>query len=209
MKQSLSQKELLEKACANYQASVSSAQVYLEGRGITAQAARSARLGVVVNPEIGHEAYVGRLAIPYITKTGVVDIRFRALTPDQEPKYMGMPGVKTRLYNVLDVEKAKDWIAVCEGEIDALTLSRCVGIPCVGVAGATSWKPHYTRLLDDFGRVYVYADGDSAGLQFYKDLVKEGLPVTLVQMPEGQDVNSMYVSAGGTYLRERMGLNNE
>lgn len=208
MKQSLSQRELLEKACANYQASVNLAQAYLTGRGITYQVALSARLGVVENPEIGHEAYKGRLAIPYITKTGVVDIRFRALTLEQEPKYMGMPGVKTKLYNVLDVEKAKDWIAICEGEIDALTLSGCVGVPCVGVAGATGWKPHYTRLLDDFGRIYVYADGDSAGLQFYKDLVKEGLPATLIQMPEGEDVNSMFVQKGATYLRERMGLNN-
>lgn len=209
MKQSLSQKELLEKACTNYQASVNLALPYLTGRGITEQVAQSARLGVVEHPEIGHEAYVGRLAIPYITKTGVVDIRFRALTPDQEPKYMGMAGVKTKLYNVLDVEKAKDWIAVCEGEIDALTLSRCAGIPCVGVAGATSWKPHYTRLLDDFERVYVYADGDSAGLQFAKELIKEGLPVTIIQMPEGQDANSMYVQNGAGYLRERMGLDNE
>ena len=209
MKQSLSQKELLEKACANYQGSVNLAQDYLGGRGITEQVARLARLGVVENPEIGHEAYVGRLAIPYITKTGVVDIRFRALTPDQEPKYMGMPGVKTKLYNVLDVEKAKDWIAVCEGEIDALTLSHLVGIPCVGVPGATSWKPHYTRLLDDFGRIFVYADGDSAGLQFAKDLIKEGLPVTVIQMPEGEDTNSMFVKAGAEYLRERMGLDNE
>lgn len=208
MKQSLSPKELLEKACANYQGSVNLAQAYLSGRGITSQVAQSARLGVVEHPEIGHEAYIGRLAIPYITKTGVVDIRFRALTPDQEPKYMGMPGVKTKLYNVLDVEKAKDWIAVCEGEIDALTLSRCVGIPCVGVAGATSWKPHYTRLLDDFERVYVYGDGDNAGLQFAKDLIKEGLPVTVIQMPEGQDVNSMYVQSGASYLRERIGLDN-
>ncbi len=41
--------------------------------------ARLAQLGVVEEAEVGHEAYKGRLSIPYITKTGVVDLRFRAL----------------------------------------------------------------------------------------------------------------------------------
>lgn len=208
MKQSLSQRELLERAIANYETSIDLAGAYLESRGITRTVARQARLGAVSLPEIGHEQYAGRLAIPYITKTGVVDIRFRALQNDQEPKYMGMSGVPTKLYNVMDVERATDWIGVCEGEIDTLTLSRCVGIACVGVPGATSWKPHYTKLLADFERVYVFADGDSAGLAFARSLIKEGLPVTTIQMPENEDVNSCYVKLGGNYLRERMGITN-
>ena len=52
------------------------------------EAARLARLGVVEEAEIGHETFQGRLSIPYITKTGVVDIRFRSLNPAVEPKYM-------------------------------------------------------------------------------------------------------------------------
>jgi hypothetical protein len=58
------------------------------------------------------------------------------------------------MYNVLDIEYAGDWIGVCEGELDTLTMSRLVGIPCVGVPGANSWKKHYTRLLADFERVF-------------------------------------------------------
>ena len=52
-------------------------------------------------------------------------------------------------------------------------------------------------------------DGDSAGLQFARSLIKEGLPVTIIQMPEEEDVNSMYVQHGGIYLKERMGLDND
>ena len=81
-------------------------------------------LGVVAEPEVGHEAFAGRLSIPYITKTGVVDLRFRSLNPAVEPKYMGMTGAETKMYNVLDVERAGDFIGVCEGEIDTLTISR-------------------------------------------------------------------------------------
>ena len=116
------------------------------------EAARLARLGVVEEPEVGHETFIGRLSIPYVTKTGVVDIRFRALNPAVEPKYMGMVGSDTKLYNVLDIERAGNHIGICEGEIDTLTMSTMVGIACVGVPGANSWKKHYTRLLADFER---------------------------------------------------------
>ena len=165
-----------------------------------------ARLGVVSEPEVGHEAFIGRLSIPYITKTGVVDLRFRSLNPAVEPKYMGMTGAETKMYNVLDIDRAGDWIGVCEGELDTITLSGCVGIPCVGVPGANSWKKHYTRLLADFERVFVFADGDQPGKEFATSLARE-LPVTVVQFPEGEDVNSAYVKYGAGYIREKAGLN--
>lgn len=208
MKPNLSQKQSLAKAVANYAENIHHAEDYLKSRGITREVAKAAHLGVVTRPEVGHEAFMGRLAIPYYTKTGVVDVRFRSLDPSVEPKYMGMPGVATRLYNVLDVERAGDWIGVCEGEIDTITLSHNVGIPCVGVPGANSWKKHYTRILADFERVYVFADGDQAGLQFATSLSKE-LPVTIVQLPDGEDVNSAYVRYGAGYIKQKAGLNEQ
>ena len=206
MKQSISQKELLGRATHNYAGSISLAHDYLASRGIPIEVARLAQLGVVAEPEVGHEQYSGRLAIPYITKTGVVDLRFRSLNSAVEPKYMGLTGAETKMYNVLDVERAGDFIGVCEGEIDTLTISRCVGIPCVGVPGANSWKKHYTRLLADFERVFVFADGDQPGTEFARSLARE-LPVTIVQLPEGEDVNSMFVLEGADYFHQKMDLN--
>ena len=206
MKQNLLQKELLDKAAAKYAANIYQAEDYLASRGITREVARLARFGVVGEPEVGHEAFQGRLSIPYITKSGVVDLRFRSLNPAVEPKYMGLTGAETKMYNVLDIDKAGDWIGVCEGELDTITLSICVGIPCVGVPGANSWKKHYTRLLADFERIFVFADGDQPGKEFANSLSRE-LPVTVVQMPDEEDVNSVYVKYGSQYIRERMGLN--
>ena len=206
MKQNASQKELLDKATTKYAGSIFQAEDYLRSRGIPLEVARLVSLGVVAEPEVGHEAFVGRLSIPYITKTGVVDLRFRSLNPAVEPKYMGMTGAETKMYNVLDVERAGDFIGVCEGEIDTLTISRCVGIPCVGVPGANSWKKHYTRLLADFERVFVFADGDQPGTEFARSLARE-LPVTIIQLPDGQDVNSMYVQEGAGYFHQKMDLN--
>ena len=208
MKQDDLQKELLAQAVKKYQANISQAAPYLSGRGITAEAAHLAHLGVVVDPEPGHEQYIGRLAIPYITKTGVVDLRFRSLNPAVEPKYMGLTGATTKMYNVMDIERAGDWIGVCEGELDTLTLSALVGIPCVGVPGANSWKKHYTRMLADFERVFIFADGDDPGREFANSLSRE-LPVTIIQMEQGEDVNSSYVKYGADYIREKAGLVNE
>ena len=205
MKQSVSQKELLGKAARKYAESIHQAGAYLASRGITEEVARQALLGVVTEPEPGHEQYVGRLAIPYITKTGTVDIRFRSLNPAVEPKYMGLTGAETKMYNVLDVEKAGDYIAVCEGELDALTLSKCVGIASVGVPGANGWKRHYTRLLADFERVFIFADGDQAGREFANSLARE-LPVTTITLPDGEDVNSIYVSEGKEYFLDKIQL---
>ena len=206
MRQKESQKELLGLASQKYAANIYQAEDYLRSRGITMEVARLARLGVVVEAEIGHEQFTGRLSIPYVTKTGVVDLRFRSLNPAVEPKYMGMTGAETRMYNVLDIERAGDFIGICEGEIDTLTLSSLVGIPCVGVPGANSWKKHYTRLLADFERVFVFADGDQPGKEFATSLARE-LPVTIIQLPDGQDVNSMYVQEGSSYFNHKVGIN--
>lgn len=208
MKQSALQKELLGKATTKYAEDIYLAEDYLKGRGISLATARLAQLGVVVEPEPGHEAYVGRLSIPYVTKTGVVDIRYRSLNPAVEPKYMGMTGAETKMYNVLDIERAGDFIGVCEGELDTLTMSRCIDIPCIGVPGANSWKKHYTRLLADFERVFVFADGDQPGTEFARSLARE-LPVTIIQLPDGEDVNSVYVQHGASYFYSRIGTIDE
>ena len=205
MKQSASQKELLGKSAEKYAEHIHLAEDYLASRGITKEVALLMSLGVVAEPDVGHEAFAGRLSIPYITKTGVVDLRFRSLNPAVEPKYMGMTGAETKMYNVLDIDRAGDYIGVCEGELDTITLSHCVGFPCIGVPGANSWKKHYTRLLADFERVFVFADGDQPGTEFARSLARE-LPVTIVQLPEGEDVNSAFVKYGAVYIKEKAGI---
>ena len=205
MKQSSLQKELLGKAASKYAENIHQASDYLASRGISQAVAQAVSLGVVTDAEVGHEAYTGRLSIPFVTKTGVVDLRFRSLNPAVEPKYMGLTGAETKMYNVLDVEKAGNFIAVCEGEIDTITLSKCVGIPAVGVTGANAWKPHYTRLLADFERVFIFADGDQPGRDFANALTRE-LPVTVIPLPDGEDINSMYVSQGADFFLDKIGM---
>lgn len=160
-------------------------------------------LGVVADPLPGHERFANRLAIPYVTPTGVVDIRFRSLGPE-EPKYLGLPGTQTRLYNVQALGLAGDYIAVTEGEIDALTLWLKCGIAAIGVPGANAWKKHYTRLLHDFEKVYIFADGDQPGSEFAKLVSKEIQNTVILQMPDGEDVNSMFLQVGAGYFQQKL-----
>jgi DNA primase len=203
VKQSLSQKESLTRAAKYYHSALHEAEDYLAERGITMEAAVRARLGVVLEPLTGHETYINRLSIPYITRSGVVDIRFRSMDLS-EPKYMGMAGATTHLYNVSSFFRATTSICICEGEIDTITLDSVCDIPAVGVPGVNNWKKHYTRLLQDFEQVFLFADGDNAGTDFGKSLSRELGNLVVVSMPEGEDVNSMYRLHGADYFKQKI-----
>jgi DNA primase len=200
-----SQRAFLQQATQQYATYITEAQDYLRSRHISVDEAKRFHLGVVKDALPGHESYKGRLAIPYITPSGVVDIRFRSMNnnPD-EPKYMGIPGAKTTMFNAQAVLMASNYICVTEGELDTVVVSTKTEHPSVGIPGANNWKSYYTKILDDFDTVIVLADGDSPGLEFGKKLSRELPNVNLVQMPEGHDVNSIVIQEGIGWLDERI-----
>ena len=205
MRLSNSQRAFLQQATQQYATYITEAQDYLRSRHISVDEAKRFHLGVVKDALPGHESYRGRLAIPYITPSGVVDIRFRSMNnnPD-EPKYMGIPGAKTTMFNAQAVLTASNYICVTEGELDTVVVSTKTEHPSVGIPGANNWKSYYTKILDDFDTVIVLADGDSPGLEFGKKLSRELPNVNLVQMPEGHDVNSIVIQEGIGWLDERI-----
>jgi DNA primase len=157
----------------------------------------------VDNPLPGHEGYKGKLVIPYITPSGVVDLRFRSIH-GEDPKYIGLPGAKTTMFNAQAVLTAEQYICVTEGEIDCVTVSVKTNHPAVGIPGANNWKPYYTKILDDFEVVIVLADGDTPGLEFGKKISRELNNVNIVQMPEGHDVNSIVIQEGVQFLDDKI-----
>lgn len=202
MKQS--DKRKLYTAVQHYHSSVAVQADYLKGRGITGEVALKAKLGVVTDPLPGHEDYEGMLAIPYLTPSGPVDIRFRNLS-GEGPKYLTQPGRKARLYNVQAVIDASDSLHITEGELDALILTYRCGFPAVGIAGAAQWKPHYPRIFQDFQNLYVWGDGDSAGREFAKHVAKE-TGATIVHLPDGHDVTSLFTEQGVEGTASLIGL---
>jgi len=200
---STSQRNFLLQATQRYAAAIEKAEPYLLSRQLSVDEARVFHLGVVEDPLPGHEPYKGRLAIPYITPSGVVDIRFRALGND-DPKYMGLVGAKTTMFNTQACFVADKYICVTEGEFDCIMMSSKTTHPTVGIPGANNWKPHYAKILDDFDIVIVLADGDAAGLEFGKKISRELGNVNIISMPEGEDVNSMMIKQGSNWVDERI-----
>lgn len=201
------QRRLLERATLQYQEHLPVAEGYLAGRGISLEFARSSGLGVVADPVPGHEARVGRLAIPYLTDAGPVNMTFRCIRDHNChtsgcKKYLMSEGFKTNLYSVQSLGWASDWIAITEGEIDALSLNS-IRVPAVGVSGAEKWQDHWENVFEDYSRIYVFTDGDDPGKKFGKEMARK-LNAIVIDMPDGEDVNSMLVKQGAEYLRGRI-----
>lgn len=186
----------------------SAAEEYLTGRGISAQVAAKFKLGCVTEPVEGHDRFVGRLAIPYLTPSGVVGMRFRVIDPDSDaPKYDSKTGQRTALFNVNDLHRSEPWIAVCEGELDTIVMSGIVGVPAVGIPGVEHWNKKggiWRRLLQDYDQVFVLTDPDAAGQKAQKAMLAQIENAVPVDLPA--DVNDTVLLNGPDWVLEKMGL---
>lgn len=215
---SASQKLTLEQATARYEANVEVLGSYLDGRGISRDAATSQRLGCVSDPIAGHERFEGMLALPYLTASGaVVGFKMRCVKDhdckaEHCQRYDTPSGQKTRLYNAGVLASGGEVCAVVEGEIKAIVCTHVLGVPAVGTP-AGSWLEHWPRALADFDKVLVIADNDvkedgsNPGLKHAKDKVMKTLPnAELVVPPPGVDLDQWVLDAGAPAVRKAMGL---
>lgn len=163
------------------------------------------QLGYVEDPEPGHAAYQGKLAIPYIRyhpRNGAtcVAIRFRTLEPGGQPKYMSQPGDPPRLYNTRALHCGAIDVGIAEGELDAITATIC-GLPTVGVPGANNWQDYWAGLFAGFRRVFVFTDGDKPGRSLGRIIAQQLPNSQIITLPDGEDLNSLYVAGGKAAIR--------
>ena len=211
--QSNEQGKLLLEVVSRYSSNLDEATVkYLEGRGISEDTARAFSLGTVVDPHPGHEQFEGWLSIPYVSALGIYQcVKFRRLD-DGKPKYGQPIGQKLHIYNVADCLADKQYIAICEGELDAVVMSAEVGIPAVGIPGVAAWKPYYSKLFLGFDTVFVIGDNDdkedgtNPGAEFSRRVAGEVLNSQIVQLPSGMDINEYYLANGPQSVRELLGV---
>lgn len=204
-----SQRRWLWEATEKYRAALPSspADAYLSNRNLQGPEAAKFGLGYVDDPLSGHEMFRGRLAIPYMRYSpwrgwSVASIRFRSLD-DSGAKYLTVAGDKPRLFNTAALINHADQVAICEGEIDAITAQLC-GIPAVGVPGVQTWQPYYRELFLGYREVLILADGDEPGLLF-GNTVAQALPnAKVIPMPPAYDVNSLVIERGQQALLERI-----
>jgi DNA primase len=209
-----SQLEYWESAAKQYYKALpgSVAEHYLTTvRGLSKDSLGFFKLGFVEAPVSGHERFAGCLSIPYLTKTGVVGIRFRRLGDGTGPKYLSEEGGESRLYNPSDFFRHEKFIALCEGEIDTITTHQA-GIPAVGVPGNQAWKPFMSRCFDGYEAVFILADTDDKkgdGMKFAEkaaSVIKTARVVPMEHAGVGMDVNSFVQELGASALIEKLGV---
>jgi DNA primase len=199
-------KQSLGLAAARYAESLDARTLaYFEGRGLGPGTLLDFQIGTVVEPAEGHEMYVGRACIPYLTPTGVVNLKFRCIEDHERcsdydhKKYYALSGYGTRLYNVLALQQDSPSIAITEGEIDAITVQSKLGMPTVAYPGATQWQgnPHWPLIFEGYSVVYVVADGDKPGRDAAKEVAGTMRNAEIVHCPDGEDANSTCLTDGG------------
>ena len=162
-----------------------------------------------MEPSAGHEHSVNRLSIPYISPAGVVGLKFRAID-HSTPKYLWPTSQKVGMFNVGDLHKHSDTIAICEGEIDTIVLSALVGIPAVGIAGVSQWKPWFPKLFESYNRVLIFADNDikedgrNPGLDLAKRIKEDLDRADIIHLPGNEDVNDLFISYGTSWFYDRI-----
>lgn len=167
---------------------------------------------MVVSPEPGHEAFINRIAIPYIDMLGVYGMKFRCMV-DHDckaqncSKYLALPGQEIGIYGVVDTDSTNDTIHVTEGELDRNVLKQVFpDEPVVGVPGVNLWKPYHQFHFSGFERVLIWADGDKAGHDLANRIRNEVKQAEMVTLPSGLDVSDMYMHRGADALRALVGL---
>jgi hypothetical protein len=182
---------------------------YLARRGITEQAAVTARLGVVDDPAPGHGRFEGWLAIPYLRADGEpLTIRFRCLEDHEHSdyshgKYMSVFEDDDRVYGVESLHGNHPEIHLTEGEFDRNVLRFQMGWPAVGMPGAGKWKGKHRRMLAGFSNIWVWGDPDEAGAKFVHKVTRSLRQARAVQLRVG-DVTETWQQGGTAALRALM-----
>jgi DNA primase len=115
------------------------------------------------------------------------------------------------LFNSRDLLTDADVLYVTEGELDAVTVSGTLGLPCIGYPGTESWRPYMTRAIsNDWSRIIVIADGDKPGREAARSVARHFPGVARVwRCPDGEDTNSLLMQHGVDQLKEALSAETE
>lgn len=153
-----------------------------------------------------------RLSIPYITRNGVVQIKYRCtLGHDHRSaevsctKYYGESGSGYHLYNATALIGAGELMVVTEGELDAVMIQAYTGIPAVAYPGVKNWNPHWRHCFEGIDEVVVVADGDDVGRNAAEQVAKKiGLTARVVDLGDGDDASLFIQREGAQAFLQRL-----
>lgn len=210
MRISAERRAALTAKAREYASYVEQAEPYLLDRGISLEVANMFSLGYV---PYGKE-FAGRLAIPYLTPAGVVQMKYRCTDlshgdhKDVEcPKYLYEAGCGVHLYNAQVLISTQDSVVLTEGELDAICVQAYCGILAVAYPGTRTWlkQRHWKLCFEGISEVIVIADGDKPGREAAGTVAESiGPQARVVAMPAGTDANSFIASHGADAFKEKI-----
>ena len=178
--------------------------------------------GLTIKRETGgyYDRFCGRVMFPIHTISGrVTAFSGRALNSENKAKYLNSPEsvVYSKSNNLYGIYFAKGAITrenhciLVEGNIDVVQLHQ-KGIENVVAPLGTALTIEQVRIISRFtNNITLLFDGDSAGVKAAikgVDLVlKEGLNVRVVVLPEGEDPDSFARSHSADQIREYITTN--
>jgi DNA primase len=172
-------KDIVEQAQLGYAAG-GELVPYLAWRRLPAHAAR--RAGLLDSD--GRERLAGRIVFPEVRDGEPIWLIGRLLDADsQDPRYLGLPGVKP-LLGWEDADRDHRGTCLVEGPLDLLAL-RQWGVPGLALCG-TGPSPDTLAQLARWDRLYAVLDADAAGQEATARLVDLlGARVIPVALPPG------------------------
>lgn len=163
-----------------------------------------------------YDRFRDRVIFPVHNISGrVVAFGARTLRTDKEvAKYLNSPeseiySKKNELYGIYFAKRAiqqQDYAIMVEGYLDVISMHQA-GIENVVASSGTSLTTEQIRLLGRFTRnITVIYDGDSAGikasLRGIDMILKEGMNVRVVLLPDGEDPDTFARSRSSEALRQ-------
>lgn len=185
---------------------------YLTARGLGGAAAERFRLGYVEPAEDIPRQHWHRMAVPFITPTGVVQIRYKCVLDHDHKavscsKMLGAAGVEITLYNAAATLTATGPVVLVEGEPDVWAVETLAGLPAVGIPGAQMWRKHsyWSRCFVGLDLILL-SDGDAAGDSLAEAISADLPELHHVRLPDGADANSLLEREAPADFRRRLGL---
>ena len=178
---------------------------FAKGNGLTDQLIKGGfsldeciESGVTVQRKDGPaDFFKDSLIIPVIYIGKVISLVARQLGANATPKYLNLRGEIKHLYCEDILNQAAEFVVICEGAIDTLTLIQC-GLPAVGILGAGCFKPEFKEKVARIKEIYLCLDNDPAGNNGMAKIagIFDG-HVKVISLPKEEDLNDFFKSFYG------------
>ena len=188
------------------------------GRGFAPELVEKAGLALPRQGAPGHyDRFRNRLMFPIADGTGrTIGFGARALTPDDEPKYLNSP--ETPLFNkgqcffglsqAREAMRSAKTAAILEGYTDVLMAHQAGVTQTLAVLGTALTQDHARTLRRLCERVVLVFDADEAGqksaARSIETLLNEELDIRVADLPPGQDPCDYVREHGGEAFRKRL-----